>query len=120
MDSTTTARGTTSSSGPSWWPDLEAYVRGHPLGEEQSISERQGLLAAVKAAPQSADAWRALLAFEEAHSSNITQQQPGGGDPSRVSLYHLYYWATQEVPRTKNQHKEAYLQLWLGFARQQW
>lgn len=112
------------SGGASWLPDLEAYLKGHPIcsggDEEHSVSERQGLVAAVKAAPQSAEAWRALLIFEEAHSSNITQQQPGGGDPSRVSLYHLYYWATQEVPRSKNQQKEAYLQLWLGFARQQW
>jgi hypothetical protein len=107
--------------GPSWLADLDAYIGTHPAGiHEADHTERHGLVAAVKAAPQSAEAWRALLAFEEVHCSNLTQQQPGAADPSRVSLYHLYFYATQLVPRNKNQHKEAYLQLWLGFARQQW
>lgn len=118
------SRSSNSSGGPSWLADLDAYITSHPAagghGEQHSSSERQGLVAAVKACPQSAEAWRALLAYEEAHSSNLTQQQPGGGDPTRVSLYHLHYYATQLVPRNKNQQKEAYLQLWLGFARQQW
>jgi len=101
----------------SWLADLDAYVSSHP-GDD--CHDRPGLVAAVKACPQSAEAWRALLAYEEAHSSNLTQQQGATSDPSRVSLYHLYYYATQLVPRNKNQQKEAYLQLWLGFARQQW
>lgn len=123
-----TPGGSNSGGPPSWLADLDAYVSTHPVaaaggGEHgSSNSERHGLVAAVQALPQSAEAWRALLAFEEAHSSNLTQQQAAGAaaDPARVSLYHLYYYATQLVPRNKNQHKEAYLQLWLGFARQQW
>lgn len=104
----------------SWLADLDAYIISTPAHEDGS-STRQGLVAAVKAAPQSAEAWRALLAYEEAHSSNLTQQHlPGAADPARVSLYHLHYYATQLVPRNKNQQKDAYLQLWLGFAKQQW
>ena len=115
---------TVSKTGPSWLADLDAYISSHPAGsvadDEHGSSARHELVAAVKAAPHSAEAWRSLLAFEEAHGSNLTQQQPGAADPARVSLYHLYYYATQLVPRNKNQQKEAYLQLWLGFAKQQW
>lgn len=99
--------------------DLDAYVSSH-RGDHEASKERNGLVTAVHACPHSAEAWKAMLAYEEAHNSNSTQQQSLAADPSRVSLYHLYYYATQLVPRNKNQHKEAYLQLWLGFARQQW
>jgi hypothetical protein len=80
---------------------------------------RHKLVAGVKVSPQSAEAWRALLAYEESHGSNMTHGLQA--DPGRVSLYHMYYWATTLVPRSSSKsHKEAYLQLWLGFARQQW
>lgn len=80
-------------------------------------ARRQALLAAVKAAPGSADAWRAWLGYEEAAAGGATSHGLGGSDSGRLGLYHMYLWATQLVPRSKS---AAYLQLWLGYARQQW
>eukprot|EP00882_Tetradesmus_deserticola_P019626 GHRQ01021138.1.p1 GENE.GHRQ01021138.1~~GHRQ01021138.1.p1 ORF type:complete len:169 (+),score=62.37 GHRQ01021138.1:53-508(+) len=103
-----------------WAADLDAYIGSHEASPGSSSTEtRQRLVAGVKASPQSAEAWRALLAHEESHGSNMTHGLQA--DPGRVSLYHIYYWATTLVPRSSSKiHKEAYLQLWLGFARQQW
>ncbi|KAF6261004.1 hypothetical protein COO60DRAFT_832255 [Scenedesmus sp. NREL 46B-D3] len=103
-----------------WAADLDAYIGSHEGSPSGSSTEvRQRLVAGVKASPQSAEAWRALLAYEESHGSNMTHGLQA--DPGRVSLYHMYYWATTLVPRSSSKsHKEAYLQLWLGFARQQW
>lgn len=42
----------------------------------------------------------------------------GGG--AGVGLRSLYGWSTRLVPRQSNAHGEAFLQLWLGFARHQW
>lgn len=104
-----------------WGPDLDAYITTHPEDAPSGVTaERQRLIAGVKATPDCADAWRALLAYEEAHLGNLTQHQQrssGAADSGRVSLYHLYVHATKLVPRSK---KEAYLQLWLGYARQAW
>ncbi|WIA28772.1 hypothetical protein OEZ86_011304 [Tetradesmus obliquus] len=103
-----------------WSADLDAYIGSHEGSPGGSSTEtRHRLVAGVKASPQSAEAWRALLAYEESHGSNMTHGLQA--DPGRVSLYHMYYWATTLVPRSSSKsHKEAYLQLWLGLARQQW
>jgi hypothetical protein len=108
------------SASATWAADLDAYIGSHEGSPGGSSTEaRHRLVAGVKASPQSAEAWRALLAFEESHGSNMTHGLQA--DPGRVSLYHMYYWATTLVPRSSSKsHKEAYLQLWLGFARQQW
>lgn len=108
-----------SRSNPSWVADLDAYIASH---EGTPGGDRHTLVSNVKLNPQSAEAWRSLMAYEESHSANNTYglHAATAVDNNKVSLYHVYYWATQLVPRSKNQHKEAYLQLWLGFARQQW
>lgn len=104
---------------PSWLTDLDAYLHASSVPTEG----RHELVAAVKASPASAEAWVALLSAEEAAgggglTSGLTGGLTGGGG---VSLYHMYYWATQLVPRGgAHQSKEDYVRLWLGYARQQW
>lgn len=108
-------------SGPSWVADLDSYLSSHEGTPNSSTDARHELVACVKANPQSAEAWRSWLAYEEAHCGNITHSWQAAADPGKVSLYHMYYWATTLVPRSSSKsHKEAYLKLWLGFARQQW
>ncbi|KFM29322.1 putative serine/threonine-protein kinase mps1 [Auxenochlorella protothecoides] len=66
------------------------------------------LVLAVRACPESAGAWWALLACLEA------RPLPG------LDLLQVYTQATHAVPRQGNQGSDAYVRLWLGFARQQW
>jgi hypothetical protein len=104
--------------GPSWVADLNAYIAGQQGSPNSSSTDsREPLVAAVKSNPQSAEAWGALLAHEEAHGCNTTHGLHSGADSGKITLYHLYFWATQLVPRSRD---GMYLQLWLGYAKQQW
>ena len=76
-------------------------------------------LSAVQAAPESPDAWWALLQMEDsqlAGSTGALDRAARGG----VVLMDLYRWATKLCPRQSNARSEAFVKLWLGFARQQW
>lgn len=110
---------------PSWLADLDAYLASHASSPATALDHRQALMCAVKADPLSPEAWLAFLSNEEAAYGNVTASLPGvaPGEPGSgggISLYHMFYWATQLVPRSKNQFKDAYIQLWLGYAKQQW
>ena len=104
-----------------WQTDLAAYVSCHDATDQRTAQLRAGLLDAVTADPRDPTSWQRFLAHEEAAqirpSSAHARQQP---QISQISLYHLYFWATQLVPRQCNHQKEEYLLLWLGFARHQW
>lgn len=103
----------------SWDRQLDAYARGSGGdGPPPSAS----LVDAVRAAPESPEAWWALLAAEEAVLGSGTATLSGRGGPGRggVSLFDLYQAATKVVPRQNNYSNAAYIRLWLGFARQQW
>jgi hypothetical protein len=105
----------------SWQADLDAYLACHEQQDADTARRRRALLEAVHADHKEAAAWQRFLAHEEAAYADLghgmLRQQP---HLSQISLYHLYFWATQLVPRHANHHKEEYLHLWLGFARQQW
>ncbi len=84
-------------------------------------------MAGVTAAPLAPEPWLAFLTHEEACYGNATNPLPGRpgcsgdtGPVGGVSLYHLYFWATQLIPRSAHQHKEEYIRIWLGYAKQQW
>ncbi|GBF89221.1 serine threonine kinase family [Raphidocelis subcapitata] len=110
---------------PSWVADLEAYLGSNPGAPCADPAARRDAVAALKAAPASPDAWLAFLSAEESGGGGLTGAICGGGTAQLagaggISLYHLYFWATQLVPRAKNQHRDEYVRLWLGYARQQW
>jgi hypothetical protein len=108
---------------PTWLADLESYLATSFVPSEG----RHDLAAAVRAAPSAPATWLAFLSAEEAAGGGALAggltgglAVGGGGGGGGVSLYHLYYWATQLVPRAKHQGDEEYVRLWLGYARQQW
>lgn len=110
---------------PAWDRQLDAYTRGGSGGGDATPpaarAARTRLADAVRAAPESPEAWWALLASEEAAGGGTTASLGGrGGGRGGVTLLDLYSAATQTVPRQPNYANEAYLRLWLGFARQQW
>lgn len=100
-----------------WVADLEAYLAAHCATPPQAGDVRHQLVSSLKSQPTAAEAWHAFLSHEEARHGNITGSHTDHGG---VSLYHLYFWAVHLVPRSKNQNKDEYIQLWLGYARQQW
>ncbi len=102
----------------SWLADLNAYVAKHGQVSLEDGDRRGKLLQKLQENPTSADAWLAFLAHEEEIAK--ATQNIRVCDNSGVSLYHLFYWATQVVPRAKNQSREEYIKLWLGYARHQW
>jgi hypothetical protein len=75
---------------------------------------------AVKAAPESPEAWWALLQQEESLAANATATLSDRGARGGVTLLDLFLAATKVVPRHSNYSNEAFIKIWLGFARQQW
>lgn len=76
----------------------------------------------MRQASASPEAWWALLQQEEAAlaAAGSGTATLGGAARGGVALFDLYQWATKLVPRQANCSNEAYLKIWLGYARQQW
>ncbi len=103
----------------SWDRDLDAYLKAQG-GTPSAASKLSTRLAdAVRKDCESPEAWWAFLQQEESvqSSSTATLTQSGRGG---VGLFDLYHWATKLVPRQSNYRNEAYVKIWLGYARQQW
>ncbi|PRW45719.1 hypothetical protein C2E21_5938 [Chlorella sorokiniana] len=108
----------------SWDRQLEAYTTaaGGSTPPPQRAA-RARMADAVRAAPESPEAWAALLAAEEAAlgaSTGTLTGERGAGARGGVSLFDLYAAATKAVPRANNYANDAYVRIWLGFARHQW
>lgn len=112
-------RRTSGSATAAWDRQLDAYVRPQGGSPSAQRAARSRLADAVRAAPTSPEAWWALLAAEEAALGGTTATLDRAGRGG-VSLFDLYRAATQVVPRQGNYNNEAFVRIWLGFARQQW
>lgn len=109
----------------SWDRQLDAYVRPGGTSPPAHRSLRARLADAVKAAPESPEGWWTLLQQEEAWAAVAAAGataglERGGAARGGVALLDLYRAATKTVPRQNNYGNEAFVKLWLGFARQQW
>lgn len=71
------------------------------------------------------------LLLSKSHGGEGRASDPGGAGASSasagagsgagsVSLFHLFRRATELVQRTKGRPSEAYIQIWLGYAKHQW
>ncbi len=113
------ARRTSGSAIATWDRQLEAYLRPQGCSPGAQRTARSRLGDTVRAAPNSPEVWWALLAAEEAALGGATATLDRAGR-SGVSLFDLYRAATQAVPRQGNYQNEAFIHIWLGFARHQW
>ncbi|KAI7845303.1 hypothetical protein COHA_001145 [Chlorella ohadii] len=108
----------------SWERQLEAYTKAASGSTPPPQRAARARMAdAVRAAPESPEAWAALLAAEEAAlgaSTGTLSGERGVGARGGVSLFDLYAAATKAVPRANNYTNDAYVRIWLGFARHQW
>ena len=98
---------------PSWATDLQVYLASRPAPDAAAHAQRGSLLRALQTSPESAEAWWALLQ----HEQGIAARVAGKG---ASSLATLFGWATRIVPRQGKACSEAYQQLWIGLACQQW
>ncbi|KAL4539201.1 hypothetical protein Ndes2526B_g02541 [Nannochloris sp. 'desiccata'] len=106
-----------------WELDLASYLHLAASENPDQDSARLELAKAIENNPVSAAAWWAFLRHEEtATASNKIVCATPRGTPraSSTTLCDLYHWATRMVPRTDGQNIATYINLWLGFARQQW
>ena len=106
---------------PSLEKSLACYLQPDGSTPPAIQLHRQRLVKAVKADPSSPEVWWEFLQHEEglqAATDSLTNQQRWGR--GNVTLYHLFCLAVQAVPRQSNYKNEAYLHIWLGYARQQW
>ena len=75
------------------------------------------LTAAVHKQPVLPEPWWSLLQHAESqHDVGSSQQSKRQG----LALLQLYEWATKQVPSQGNYENEAFLKLWIGYAKQQW
>ena len=105
--------------------DLEKYLEttvGASRSETASQAVRN-LAEAVCSDPTCADAWWALLHHEECYferSGASRGEYVKRSSTADVILFDLYDWATRLVPQKTNKTKPAFVNIWLGHARQQW
>lgn len=103
---------------------LQLYLKSTQAGvTPAAAAQRKVLMDIVLENPTSPEAWCRFLESEEAISGQaapldaaIKQQLAA----RNISLYHLFHKATELVQRGKGKASEAYVKIWLGYARHQW
>lgn len=105
----------------SWTSDLGTYiedtVKKDRSGEE--VENVRQLVDKVRDDYTSAQTWWDLLYHEECYFQSDTEYI-GRKSAKQVILFDLYDWATRLVPQKGNKSKPAFVNIWLGHARQQW
>ncbi len=105
----------------SWVAQLQLYLRATQAGlSPAAASERKQLCDVVLENPNAAEAWLQFLQNEEALGIEVPNAGFSASASKRFTLLHWYHKATEMVQRSKGQAADAYLSIWLGFARQQW
>ena len=109
----------------SWNKDLGKYleetVKKHRSQDEYEKVRR--LIDTVTEDYTSANSWWSLLYNEECafeDGSIDAQEYLKRSSTQSVILFDLYDWATRLVPQKGNKTKPAFVNIWLGHARQQW
>ena len=109
----------------SWKRDLERY-RDQMIGRKpEDVRKFSELMDTIAGDYESADTWWSLLENEEMRMEDIYGSKPSKEVVKRrehetVLLCDLYDWATRVVPQKGNKSKPAFVNIWLGHARQQW
>ncbi len=103
-------------------PQQEALgVAGQASVLQPAVAQHRKRLAdVVLENPNAPEAWLNFLQHEEALAQQHPHLYAPPGSQHRSSLLYWYQRATEMVHRPKGQGADAYLSLWLGFARHQW
>lgn len=99
----------------SWEVHLQQYLQKcAPLSPGQAAC----LVAAVHKSPQLPEAWWSLIQCAESQP-DVAVAKPQDKRQG-LAMLQLYEWATKHVPRQGNYENSAFLNLWIGYAKQQW
>lgn len=112
----------------SWQRDLRYYLKNtvEPNRDGDEVATIGKLVDNVVLAHDDAETWWKLLYAEECAMASVYGVLPKMGDALKrtssqsVLLCDLYDWATRLVPQKGNKKKSAFVNIWLGHARQQW
>lgn len=97
----------------SWEQYLQQYAqRCAPQTPAETLSK---LTASVQRDSQQPEPWWSLIQQAETAVSNSATDKR-----QALALLQMYEWATKQVPRHGNYDNEAFLSLWIGYAKQQW
>lgn len=95
-----------------WEQYLQQYAqRCAPQLATDTVAQ---LTAAVHEEPQKPESWWSLLSKLDAAAQSLTDKRQA------LALLQMYEWATKQVPRHGNYENNAFLNLWIGYAKQQW
>lgn len=97
----------------SWEQYLQQYAqRCAPQLPTEVIAS---LVAIVHKDPHRPESWWSLLlkVGTAIHDTATDKRQA-------LALLQIYEWATKQVPRQGNYENTAFLNLWIGYAKQQW
>lgn len=108
--------GDRTTSGFSWLAQLQAHLNAS--GKSLS-AQRQSLADLVLENPTSPEAWLRFLEGEEAAAEEL-RSSPEDWRAWSTGLYRLYHKATELAQRGKGRDADAYMRIWLGYARFQW
>ncbi|KAA6419896.1 MAG: Serine threonine kinase [Trebouxia sp. A1-2] len=101
----------------SWEVHLQQYLQKcAPL----SVDKVSSLTQAVHKKPHLPEPWWSIIQHAESQQA-ACQSDPKPRDKRQgLALLQLYEWATQQIPRQGNYNNDAFLKLWIGYAKQQW
>jgi hypothetical protein len=118
-------RSNTTTTSLSWVVQLQAHLRATAEQLLSDVSVRRRVLAdAVFENPNAAEAWLEFLTHEESVVRPALLQPAGMGGTGKgggSQLLHWYQKATELMHRSKAMAAaEAYVSVWIGYARHQW
>lgn len=101
----------------SWEVHLQQYLQKcAPSAADKAAS----LTDAVHKQPHLPEPWWSLIQLAESqHDASHTNSKPSDNRQG-LAMLQLYEWATKQVPRQGNYDNDAFLKLWIGYAKQQW
>jgi len=101
----------------SWEVHLQQYLQKcAPL----SVDKVSSLTEVVHKQPHLPEPWWSIIQHAESQQA-ACQSDPKPRDKRQgLAMLQLYEWATKQVPRHGNYNNDAFLKLWIGYAKQQW
>lgn len=101
----------------SWEVHLQQYLQKcAPF----SVDKVSSLTEAVHKQPHLPEPWWSIIQHAESQQA-ACQPDPKPHDKRQgLAMLQLYEWATKQVPRQGNYDNDAFVKLWIGYAKQQW